>query len=516
MSDFVNEFRLRGGLTKDSLPAAEILTAELAQARQYELCHSEAGSETRPAFHISPPCGWLNDPNGLSFFQGKYHQFFQYYPYAPKWGPMHWGHAVSNDLIKWEYLPCAIAPDQPFDASGCYSGTAIALTDSDHLLMYTGVRAETEADGTIKKYQTQCLALGDGINYEKLPINPVISAQHLPEGCSPRAFRDPKIWKYQDKFYAVAVHKDQHQHGVVSLFSSPNLIDWTWINTVDSSQDLWGEMWECPDIFTLDGQDLMLISAQGLATRSNEFHNGHEVICLSGKFDSETGIFQRKAVLPVDQGIDFYAPQTILTPDGRRVMIGWLQSWESSKFLPPGQNWIGTLSLPRELSYRDGNLYQNPVTELCNYRSTTVKHENVLVTNRIQLAGVSGRMLDLTVKVRPTHAGSYQQFSIDFCHDDQYRTHLRYDPVQGILTLDRFASGFPFNVAHVRSINVDSHNTAEIKLRLILDRWSVEAFVNDGRHTMSATIYTPLSAEQISFDIHGEAIIDIENYQLKI
>lgn len=514
MSDYVEKLRLAGGLCA-TRPAQPVISEKLAAAREYEAAHSAGvGDPTRPAFHISTPCGWLNDPNGLSFFNGKYHQFFQYHPYSPQWGPMHWGHAVSDDLVTWQYLPCALAPDQPFDEAGCYSGTAYVLDDETHLLMYTGVRAEPQADGSVVKYQTQCLALGDGLNYEKFTVNPVIDGTMLPDGFSQSAFRDPKIWRYGDTFYAAMANKDADGHGAIVLFTSQNLTDWQWLNTVDCSKNELGAMWECPDLFTLGDTDMMLISVQGLATFTDQLHNGHEVMMLAGRFDPATGLFDRQQVLAVDQGIDFYAPQTIATPDGRRVIVGWMQAWESSKMVPPNHDWLGMMSIPRELEYVGGQLRQRPIAELANYRGKQVLHRDVPVCGRMQLDGVSGRVADLTVTVHPNQPGSYQSFQVDLCHDDRFYTRLSFDPAHAKLTLDRTRSGFPFNIAHSRTIEISPLESADLQLRIILDRFSVEVFVNDGRHVMSATVYTGLEADQISFSVEGEAVIDVEYYEL--
>ena len=146
----------------------------LREARNYEEIMEQLIPEhARPSFHLSSRVGWMNDPNGFSYYQGKYHLFYQYYPYESKWGPMHWGHAVSEDLLHWEYLPAAIAPDTLADKDGCFSGSAVELADGRHLLMYTGVfKGPARPDGTCDDTQTQCVAVGDGINYENIPAIP--------------------------------------------------------------------------------------------------------------------------------------------------------------------------------------------------------------------------------------------------------------------------------------------------------------------------------------------------------
>lgn len=157
----------------------------LLEARKYEeTTETLIGKEDRPIFHLSTRTGWMNDPNGFSVYKGEYHLFYQYHPYDSHWGPMHWGHAVSTDLLCWRYLPAALAPDTLYDKDGCFSGSAITLDDGRQLLMYTGVCEEPQPDGTKKGIQTQCLAVGDGTDYEKYPENPVLTKTDIPEDAS--------------------------------------------------------------------------------------------------------------------------------------------------------------------------------------------------------------------------------------------------------------------------------------------------------------------------------------------
>ena len=144
--------------------------------------------------------GWINDPNGFAPYKGEYHLFFQYYPYDTKWGPMHWDHVKTRAFIRWERLPAALAPDMDYDRDGCFSGGAVELPDGRHLLMYTGVRNIRCRNGMIESFQTQCIAIGDGKEYNELNCNPVIDASLLPEGGSTQDFRDPKIWRDGDSY----------------------------------------------------------------------------------------------------------------------------------------------------------------------------------------------------------------------------------------------------------------------------------------------------------------------------
>lgn len=491
-----------------------MISEKLKQARGYEAAHgADILPEERPLFHVTPTVGWLNDPNGFSLYRGEYHLFYQYHPYGTVWGPMHWGHCKSRDLLRWERLPAALAPDQDYDRDGCFSGSAVELDDGRQLLLYTGVR-EVREDGAVQVFQTQCAAVGDGVDYEKCPSNPVITGDALPAGGSTADFRDPKLWREGETWYAVVGNRTEDGSGAVLLYTSEDAVRWELAGTLDRSRNEYGRMWECPDLFDLDGQSVLLVSPQEMEARGLEFRNGNEVLCILGDCDRGTRAFTRRAVLPVDQGLDFYAPQTLLTPDGRRVMIGWMQAWEASKFVPAGQKWFGMLSLPRELRVRDGRLIQTPVRELEACRGEGLRRE-LLVTQAMTLPGISGRVLDLTVALRPVPGKPFTGFTLHLAQDETHRTSLHYTPEQNLLTLDRTHAGFARNIAHIRTVAVRPRQGA-LTLRVILDRFSVEAFVNGGEQVLSATIYTPQSADGISFEAEGVCQMDLEKYELSL
>ncbi|MDE6063181.1 MAG: glycoside hydrolase family 32 protein, partial [Lachnospiraceae bacterium] len=227
----------------------------LREARKYEeMMEVHIAPEDRPIFHLSPRVGWMNDPNGFSYYKGEYHLFYQYHPYDSFWGPMHWGHAVSRDLLHWEYLPAALAPDMPYDKDGCFSGSALALSDGSHLLLYTGVRKEPQADGSFRDVQTQCVAIGDGREFEKMPDNPVLTEKELPEGGSRYDFRDPKAWLGEDGiYYCVVGNCTEDYDGQILLYSSADGIHWKYESILVKNNGRFGKMWECPDFFELDG-----------------------------------------------------------------------------------------------------------------------------------------------------------------------------------------------------------------------------------------------------------------------
>ena len=275
--------------------------------------------QERPEFHLSPRVGWMNDPNGFSYYKDKFHLYYQYYPYDSQWGPMHWGHVVSDDLLHWEYLPSAIAPDMPYDYVGCFSGSAIELPDGKQLFMYTGVRKEVQPGGGVRDIQTQCLATGDGMDYEKDPRNPILTVEDMPENSSPFDFRDPKMWKCEDGSYRCVTVNDRADGtgGRILLYRSEDGYDWKFESIMLSNDGRFGKMWECPDFFTLDGKDVVLVSPQDMLPKDFEYHNGDGTLCLIGKFDETTKTFIPESDQAVDYGIDFYAMQTVEAPDRR-------------------------------------------------------------------------------------------------------------------------------------------------------------------------------------------------------
>ena len=487
---------------------------KLNKARAFESQYAAYVPEAeRSMFHVTGPIGWINDPNGFSVYKGEYHLFFQYHPYKPVWGPMHWGHVKTRDFIQWERLPAALAPDMPYDKDGCFSGSAIELPDGRQLLMYTGVREERQPDGTLKPYQTQCLAIGDGTDYEKIDANPVLTAEDLPKGGSESDFRDPKIWKEGDTYYAVAGNRPADGSGSILLFRSEDAFHWKYQGRVASNHGQYGMMWECPDYFKLDGKDVLLVSPQEMSPIGLEFHAGNGTVCMIGE-ENENKHLIRENVHAIDYGIDFYAPQTLLTPDGRRILIAWMQNWDTARSQPITNRICGQMTLPRELHIRDGRLIQQPVREIENYYGERIRYTNVPLSTETFLTGIRGRTIDMTVNVRPANESSmYHWFKLNLAKDGEHMTTIRFKPDQGIVRVDRSRCGYRFDIVHVRDFPVYSRH-GRIKLRTILDKHSLELFINDGEQVATIMMYTPADADVISFEAEGEVLMDVEKYDI--
>ena len=289
--------------------------------------------------HFEPNAGWINDPNGLIFFQGRYHAFFQHYPHAPHWGPMHWGHAVSEDLLHWELLPIALAPDQPYeDLYGCFSGSAVER-EGRLWVIYTAV---SKALG-----QTQCVAWSDdGIHFEKFSGNPVIPRSPVdPEN---KDFRDPKVIPYEDG-YLLVVGAGVAGQASVELFRSPDLLTWEYVGPLFQTRDM-GPVCECPDFFPLGDRWVLCFSRM----------DDRRVQFVTGSFDGAR--FTPETFSQPEQGPDFYAAQSFPAPDGRRLCLGWMYSWERQ--VPEDAHRAGALTLPRQLTLdARGRVRMAPVAE---------------------------------------------------------------------------------------------------------------------------------------------------------
>ena len=486
----------------------------LQRARDFEKKYLPYTDSEQPRFHVTGGIGWINDPNGFAPYKGEYHLFFQYYPYDTKWGPMHWGHVKTSDFVRWERLPAALAPDTDYDRNGCFSGSSVELPDGRQLLMYTGVRNIRRRNGKIDSFQTQCIAVGDGVDYDKYEANPVIDASTLPEGASVHDFRDPKIWREDGKFYAVIGNRPEDGSGSILLYESEDAIHWQFVSVLAACHNQYGRMWECPDFFPLDGKHVLLVSPQEMAAIGLEFHPGNANVALIGKFDRKTNHLLREYVQAIDYGLDFYAPQTLLTEDGRRVMIAWMQNWETSTCKIEELRFFGQMTLPRELSVHNGRLCQNPVRELEQYRGVLIDYHNVLINGETSLRGISGRYLDMTVTLRPGNESSmYKWFRLYVAKDGEHFTFIRFRPETGTIKVDRTHSGFPHDIVNIREFPVNVKN-GTLKLRVIMDRYSLELFVNDGEQAASFVLYTPIGAGSISFSSDGSVLVDVDKYEL--
>lgn len=431
-----------------------------------------------PAFHVTGEIGWINDPNGLIYYNGQYHAFFQYHPYDTKWGPMHWGHVVSDDLTNWEYLPVALTPGDDCDKDGCFSGSAI-LHDGRLWLMYTGF-IENQGGDSIR--QVQCLAeSSDGVTFKKHGI--VIGEELLPDGYAPCDFRDPKVWAHDGSFWCVVAARKIGGRGRILLFRSKDLFNWEFVNDL-FGKDSAGSMIECPDYNEEMGY---LLFCEQFQPSENSVHlNVHTNRFAIGRIDYSTGLFVENSRGIVDFGFDFYAPQTFV---GKPTVMGWLNMWDRNV---PSEKYgfAGMLTVPRTVRVEDNRLCQEPVIKCGEAHSLT---------------GEGGVKDNLTRGVITVKATDLEKLEIKLRSDGNNFTSLSLKDSEWVF--DRSRSGEeivgvekdPDSLSGIRRMPYSGKS--EVSLTIVLDDYSVEIF-EDGR-ALTSTIYPPDGADGFELSIEA-------------
>lgn len=449
----------------------------------------------RLKFHFMPPAYWMNDPNGLIYYQGEYHMFYQFHPYSAEWGPMHWGHAKSKDLVHWEHLPIALAPSEVYDLDqkgGCFSGSAV--DDNGILtLIYTGTIMK---EGRV--IQTQCLASStDSVTFQKYVGNPVISVP--PEGSS-SDFRDPKVWKHEDKWYMV-VGSSKDGKGRALLYRSNDLYVWEYVSVLAESDGTMGTMWECPDIFQLGDRYVLMFSPMGMGEKKASY--------LTGSLDYSSGKFTWDYCGEVDCGFEYYAPQSFLDDNGRRIIIGWLNAWDwmpwFKSFGPTKANyWCGAMSLPRTVELdTGGRLKFLPVEQLQTLRKEHYVVENVLVEEgrRPVPKEMNGDCLEIMVKFSLEDCDA-EEFGLRLrCSEDGKETLISYDVNSKVLQFDRSRSD-SFSEG-VRTCTLETTANGLVALQIFVDTTCIEIYANEGRSVMSNNIYPDPASTGIDIFCRG-------------
>lgn len=458
----------------------------------------------RPYYHATTPIGWMNDPNGFVYYEGEYHLFYQFYPYDSQWGPMHWGHVKSKDLIHWEELPVALAPDQPYDKDGCFSGSAI-VKDGKLYLMYTGHVIEGE-----QVIQTQCIASSnDGIQFEKSLNNPVIGESLLGSEGIINDFRDPKVIEHQGVFYSVVATKTSDNRGKILLFSSKDLIEWAFFSVLLEGNTEQGIMWECPDLFNLDGKDVLIMSPIQIKKKEHEFHNISSTMACIGKMDWATGKLEVENIHEMDYGMDYYAPQTLVDDKNRRIVIAWMQMWDRT--LPThdlGHKWAGSMTLPRELKVRNNRLVQRPVSEVYSQLEYQYGSENIQVTDH---PVVFHRLIkDNTYMQVVADLSEAKSFTIQLAKQQKQHLYLNYQTDTSTFTFSRKDFGYEIKGAENETIDTRSFPVDLVNHQLILeifrDTNSIEIFVN-GQEVQTATFYEIEKGTDLFFISEGKTRI---------
>ncbi|RBW70795.1 glycoside hydrolase family 32 protein [Bacillus taeanensis] len=443
----------------------------------------------RQHFHIQPETGLLNDPNGFSYFNGEYHLFYQWFPLGPVHGLKYWYHTKSKDLVHWENVGVGIEPDKYYESHGAFSGSAIEY-EGKLYLMYTG----NTRDEKWIRHPYQCLAVMDKEgNTEKLP-HPVIS--HVPEGYTDH-FRDPKVWKKGDFFYAIIGAQRDDETGCVVLYRSQNLKTWDFEGEMEVHKSLqeFGFMWECPDYFELDGKGVLIFSPQGIQSEEDRYQNIYQSgYVLGDPMKYEPPVFQDGNFIELDRGFDFYAPQSMLSPDGRRLLIGWMGLPEIE--YPTDQNgWAHCLTLPRELTVNNNKLIQKPAKELQALRKAKSEIEDILENEVKTYSGFEGETYELICQFEK---GSADEFGVFLRVGENEQTVVKYDAGGKKVIFDRSHSGEQVGESYGTVRKCLLHEE-KITFQIFVDSSSVEIFVNDGEEVFTGRIFPKTESRGIAF-----------------
>ena len=452
----------------------------------------------RPTYHFSPLYGWMNDPNGMVYKDGEYHLFYQYNPYGSKWGNMSWGHAISQDLVNWKHLPVAIAPDA---LGTIFSGSAVV--DFDNTAGFgAGAIIAIYTQNSDRQVQSIAYSTDNGRTFTKYENNPVLTSEA-------RDFRDPKVFWYENtKRWIMVLAVGQE----MQIFSSPNLKDWTFESRFGEGQGAHGGVWECPDLFELpvegtnDKKWVLLCNLNpggpfgGSATQYfvGSF-NGKEFV---NEFPSKTKW--------MDWGKDHYATVTWSdAPDNRRIAIAWMSNWQYANDVPTSQ-YRSPNSVPRDLSLFtvDGETYLQsaPSPELLALRDASKKRSfkvNGTRTIKEMIPGNDGAYeIELTIENQHADVIGFRLYN-----DKGEEVDMQYDMKEKKFSMDRRKSGdvgFNENFPMLTWTAIESGKD-ELKLRLFVDKSSVEAFGDGGRFVMTNQVFPSEPYTHIDFYSKGGA-----------
>jgi beta-fructofuranosidase len=436
----------------------------------------EVEQRHRPRYHFLPAANWMNDPNGLIQWRGQYHMFYQYNPHGPFHGTIHWGHAVSSDLVHWEHLPVALAPTPGGpDEGGCWSGVAVD-DDGVPTMIYSGHRNRVER---------ACLATsGDGLlTWDKYPGNPIIPE---PPDLDLVAYRDHSVWREDGMWYQLMGAGIVGAGGAALMYRSPDLRRWEYLGPLLAGdlrqrEPLWtGTMWECPAFFPLGDRHVLLISVwdQGQLHYTAYFLG----TCAGQRFTPE-----HLAMLDYGDRL-YYAPQTLLDDQGRRIIFGWIPEARSNE-AQMRAGWSGVMSLPRVLSLdAAGRLHIAPVAELQSARGARHHLEEMRLTAEGVAPDARGEALEILAEIDLGDAAEVV-LKVRCSPDGAEETIIRYDRAAARLSLNRERASLDDTTERTeQGGRLDLAPGEPLRLQVFLDHSVLEVFANN-RATLTSRIY---------------------------
>ncbi|MEL6483557.1 MAG: glycoside hydrolase family 32 protein [Bacteroidota bacterium] len=458
----------------------------------------------RPQYHFTPKQNWMNDPNGLVFYKGWYHLFYQYYPDDTVWGPMHWGHARSMDMMHWEHLPIALYPDE---LGLIFSGSAVIDSQNTSgfgstqnpamVAMYTYHLMEGEKAGR-DDFQTQGIAysLDEGATWTKYEGNPVIPNDGIKD------FRDPKVfWHEPTKMWVMALVAGDH----VKFYDSPNLKEWTHISDFGKEVGAHGGVWECPDLFPLtDAKSGERKWALLVSINPGAPNGGSGTQYFIGEFDGKEFVSAQTEAKWLDYGTDDYAGVTYNNlPEEERIFIGWMSNWDYARDTPT-ESWRSAMTLPRKLFLeKDGEDYWLKNLPLASVESLVAERDatsqSIQPKDSLTLSGK-----DFNQSLVRFQTAS-QNFRLVFSNAEKNFLILEMDAARGQVMLDRRASGkIGFhpefgNKEHIMPVQLPKGQVYDVSL--YLDKSSIEVFIDGGKYTMTQQIFPDVEYDQL--EIHN-------------
>lgn len=466
----------------------------------------------RPQFHFTPEKKWMNDPNGMVYYKGIYHLFYQYYPDDIVWGPMHWGHATSKDLIHWEHQKIALFPDK---LGLIFSGSAVVdlkntsglgTTENPPMIaIFTYHNMDGEKAGR-KDYQTQGLAysLDEGNTWLKYTGNPII------KNSTQKDFRDPKVfWNSETNLWNLVLVAGDH----AQFYTSKNLINWDYQSDFGKNIGAHGGVWECPDIFKLKVGNsnaekwVLLISINPGAP-----NGGSGTQYFIGDYDGKNFTTNQKDIKWIDNGADNYAGVTYNnTPDNKRIFIGWMSNWNYARNTPT-KNWRSAMTLPRELSLdkinNDYVLKNKPVLQLEKQLKKEYSNESMTLTANKKTVIIYDNFNQSEIKL----TGENKDLKLVFSNDAKDSLIIEYKAKQKIFFVDRRHSGL---VNFEQSFGKEIHKTAvpnlisnTVDYQIILDWSSIEIFLNGGTYSFTEQIFPNKPYTKLT-------ILSTEDHELK-
>ena len=452
----------------------------------------------RPTYHFSPLYGWMNDPNGMVYKDGEYHLFYQHNPYGSKWGNMHWGHAISKDLINWEHRPDAITPDA---LGTIFSGSAVVDTDNT-AGFGAGAIVAIYTQNSDRQVQSIAYSTDNGRSFTKYENNPVLTSDA-------RDFRDPKVfWHKETQRWIMLLAVGQE----MQIFSSSNLKDWAFESSFGEGQGAHGGVWECPDLFELpvDGTNEKKWVLLCNLNPGGPF-GGSATQYFVGTFNGKEFVNESPSQTKwMDWGKDHYAAVTWSdAPDNRRIAIAWMSNWQYANDVPTSQ-YRSPNSVPRDLSLFtvDGETYLQsaPSPELLKLRDISKKRSfkvNGTRTIKDMIAGNEGAYeIELTIENQHADVIGFRLYN-----DKGEEVDMQYDMKEKKFSMDRRKSGevgFNENFPMLTWTTIESGKD-ELKLRLFVDKSSVEAFGDGGRFVMTNQVFPSEPYTHIDFYSKGGA-----------